>query len=52
MNKRNWCSGFSLDDFLCQEGIPDNARSLAIEKTMTFHLHNDPADKSAEKEHD
>ena len=52
MLNQNRHVGSSVDDFLHEEGILDDARAFAIEEPLTFHLRNDPPSTSEEKEFD
>ena len=52
MLNQNRHVGSSVDDFLHEEGILDDARAFAIEEALTFQLQNDPPSTSDEKEFD
>jgi hypothetical protein len=52
MLNQNRHVGSSVDDFLHEEGILDDARAFAIEEALTFRLQNDPPNTREEKELD
>jgi hypothetical protein len=52
MLNQNRHVGSSVDDFLHEDGILNDARAFAIEEALTFHLQNDPPNTRGEKELD
>ena len=52
MLNQNRHVGSSVDDFLHEEGILDDARAFAIEEALTFHPQNDPPNTREENELD
>jgi hypothetical protein len=52
MLNQNRHMGSSVDDFLHEEGILDDARAFAIEGALTLRLQIDPPNTSEEKEFD